>query len=190
MYFSQARYSLNDKRNQNAVIEEFDVAAQGLNNHLGETTNKIESIDGDETATCKQKVDQLDRIRIEFENMSVGELNAVKALVVPISSLVDGYDVKQLEDTVNSLERRQKEVSKRFERKLNALNKAVQNQDIVLQEIQNIRKWTREKNIMLNKPSLLGFEVDGSEKQLQNLKVCKLITSLAGDVSSLPLLSV
>jgi len=116
-------------------------------------------------------VDQLERIKTEFEDRSVDELEAIKAMVEPISSLVDGFDVKQLDDQVKSLERRQKEVSKRFERKLNALNKAVQNQDIVLQEVQDIRKWIREKNMMLNKSSLLGFEVHAAEKQLQNLKV-------------------
>lgn len=171
----QAHNALSDKQKQSATIDEFNAAVQSLNNYLGGTINKIELIDNDESLTCKQKVDQLDHIKVDFEEKSVDELNTIRIMVQPISNLVDSFDIKQLDDQVKSLERRQKEVSKRFERKLNMLNKAVENQGIIVQEVQDIQKWIHEKNSLLNKPSLLGFEVSDSEKQLQNLKVSKYI---------------
>lgn len=149
---------------------------QSLHNYLGEMVNKIDAVDNDETLTCKQKMNQLNRLNSDFEKKSIDKLDEIKTLAEEIASLVDDFDEKQLYDQIKLLERRQKDVAKRFERKLNTLNQAVLNQDIVLQEVQEMQNWIREKSAVLDDPPLLGFETHATEKQLQNLKVGRAVT--------------
>lgn len=47
----------------------------------------------------------------------------------------------------------------------------MKNYDIILQEIQETRKWVKEKLSIVNNLPLLGFEVSTAEKQLHNLRV-------------------
>ena len=141
---------------------------------MSETAGRIETVDGDETLSCKQKVEQLNAALSEFEVKSVDKLEAVRVTAAQVSPSVDHFDVKQLDDQIKLLDRRQKDVCKRFERKLSTLNKAMENQDVILQEALEIRKWIREKCTLLEKPPLLGFEVHASEKQIQNLKVSEV----------------
>lgn len=72
---------------------------------------------------------------------------------------------------MNSLERRHKDILKRFERKLNGLNSAAKSVDDILQDIQENRKWVANKMQMLASRPSLGFEVSAAEKQLHNLRV-------------------
>lgn len=69
------------------------------------------------------------------------------------------------------MQRRNKDVLKRLERKLNGLDSTAKAFDTITQEINDSRKWIKEKMTALQNPSLLGFELAATEKYLQSLKV-------------------
>lgn len=70
-----------------------------------------------------------------------------------------------------SANRRQKDITKRFGRKISSLETAAKNLDVILKEISENRNWLKEKLAIIQKPPLLGFEVSNVDKHVQFLKV-------------------
>ena len=92
--------TLNKKKIQNNIIEEFNRAIQNINNYFAEIVNNIEQTIDDETLTCKEKIRIFTTASDEFKNSCKEKLQQIAVLSDRIKSFIDSFDMKQTEDQV------------------------------------------------------------------------------------------
>ncbi|XP_064211053.1 muscle-specific protein 300 kDa isoform X18 [Tribolium castaneum] len=152
------------------ILDEYRQNVQVINNWFDNLVKRIDAIDRGSGLNCQQKQVAIEELKAEFEDQGPKRMNEVKRFASQVLEFVNNLDAQQVEEQMKSIERRNNDIGKRLQRKLQILDMTRKGIEDTRNEIEQARDWVKARLIELQKPPLLGFESRKAEDRLNSLK--------------------
>lgn len=130
----------------------------------------MEVLDKGSGLECVQKLAKIGEISQEFE-ANRPRIEQLKQKASAVIDQVSNLETQQVEEQLKAVERRHNDIHKRIQRKAQILEMTKKGVDTALQEIEQARKWAKDRIAEVQNPSPLGFDSKSAEDKLQSLKV-------------------
>lgn len=158
------------KRANQGAIEDYLNSINDAKKYFDGVVHRLEVMDGPCGMNCEQKLDDINSIKNEFEAKAPQLKEAIQAKGAKVSEIISNLDVQQVDDHLKAIQRRENDIKKRIERKIQLMNLTNKNIEKLQAEIDQTRFFLDDNTAKMETPFVLGYVPKPIEGHLQHLK--------------------
>ena len=158
------------KKANQAIIDQYLKYLNDSRAWFDGLANRLENLDVNSGSDCKKKLQEINAIKSDFETNTEKIKGQIKATGNKVYEVISNLDAQQVEDHLKSIQRRENDIKKRIERKIQILDLTNKNLGKIQEEIDQTRMYFEDNVEKLHKPFLLGYAPKPIEGHLQFLK--------------------
>lgn len=158
------------KRLNQGVIDDYLKSIADTKNYFDGVVQRLEVMDGPCGKNCEQKLNDVISIKDEFETKSPQLKENIQVKGAKVFEVISNLDAQQVDDHLKAVQRRENDVKKRIERKIQLMNLTNKNIEKLQAEIDQTKFFLDENIEKLGSPFVLGYVPKPIEGHLQHLK--------------------
>lgn len=161
---------IDRKTNNQEIINSYLNAVNNSKKYFDDISHQLELLDGPCGLSSEQKCDKAINLKNDFEVKVPLLKNDVQEKGVKVLEIISNLDAQQVDDYMKSLQRRENDLRKRMERKIQLLDLNKKNLEKLNSEIE-LTKFFFDDNIeKMSSPHKLGYKTKPIELYMQSLK--------------------
>lgn len=161
---------LERKRSNQGIIDGYLKAVNDTKNYFDGVVQRLEVMDGPCGKNCEQKLADINSIKSEFETKAPQLKEQIKNKGQTLLEVISNLDAQQADDHLKSVQRRENDIKKRIERKIQLMNLTNKNIEKLQGEIDQTKFFLDDNIEKLQTPATLGYVPKPIETHLQHLK--------------------
>lgn len=158
------------KQNNQGIIDLYLNSLNDARKWYDGLARRLENLDGSGKMDCKQKLNDINTIRRDFEDNCEKIKDKIKDAGVKVNDVISNLDAQQVDDHLKSIQRRENDIKKRIERKMQILDLTNKNLEKIKSEIDQTKHFFNDNLEKLQKPQPLGYASKPIEAHLQGSK--------------------
>lgn len=158
------------KRNNQDIIDDYIKAISESKGFFDSVVHRLEMLDGPCGMNCEQKLNETNSIKSEFELKASQLKEKIQSLGAKVFEMISNLDAQQVDDQLKSFQRRENDIKKRIDRKIQLLNLTNRNREKLQSEIDQARYFLDDNIEKMDKSFFLGYKPKPIESYLHHLK--------------------
>jgi nesprin-1 len=158
------------KRNNQGIIDDYLKSISDSKSFFDGLVHRLEVMDGPCGMNCEQKLNEINSIKSEFETKVPELKQQIQAKGAKVFEVISNLDAQQVDDHLKAFQRRENDVKKRIERKIQLLDLTNKNLDKLQAEIDQTKFFFDDNIEKMTTPFILGYIPKPIEGYLQYLK--------------------
>jgi len=158
------------KRNNQQFIDDYLNSVNNGKKFFDGLIQRLEIIDGPCGMNCEQKLNELNNIKNENETKTPELKEQIHEKATKVFEVISNLDAQQVDDHSKAFQRRENDIKKRIERKIQLLDMTNKNLDKLKAEIDQTKFFFDDNIEKLSTPFVLGYIVKPIEGYIQYLK--------------------
>lgn len=163
-------HQIERKRGNQQFIDDYLSAVNDAKKFFDGLIQRLEAIDGPCGMNCEQKLNELNNIKNENETKTPELKEQIQQKGTKVFEVISNLDAQQVDDHLKAFQRRENDIKKRIERKIQLLDMTNKNLDKLKTEIDQTKFFFDDNIEKLSTPFVLGYLVKPIEGYLQYLK--------------------
>lgn len=161
---------IENKRNNQRVIDDYLKSIADAKKHFDGTVHRLEVIDGPCGMNCEQKLNDLNSIKTEFETKAPQLKETIQSKGPKVFEVISNLDAQQVDDHLKAIQRRENDIKKKIERKIQLMNLNNKNIEKLQSEIDQTKFFLEDNIAKFDTQFVLGYIPKPIENYLQHLK--------------------
>lgn len=161
---------LERKRNNQAIIDDYLKSISDAKNYFDGVVHRLEVMDGPCGKNTEDKLNEVNSIKHEFDTKAPELKEHIQGKGVKVLEVISNLDAQQVDDHLKSIQRRENDIKKRIERKIQLMNLTNKNIEKLQSEIDATKFFLDENIEKLQNPVVLGYVPKPIETHIQSLK--------------------
>lgn len=158
------------KRNNQGVIDEYLKSINDSKAYFDGIVNRLEAMDGPCGKNCEEKLSEINSIKNEFEAKSPQLKEQIQSKGAKVFEIISNLDAQQVDDHLKAFQRRENDVKKRIERKIQLMDLTNKNLEKLQAEIDQTKFFFDDNIEKMANAFVLGFVPKPIEGHLLHLK--------------------
>lgn len=158
------------KRGNQAIIDDYLKSINDTKAYYDNVVNRLEVMDGPCGRNCEEKLADVNSIKNEFETKSPQMKEEIQVKGAKVFEVISNLDAQQVDDHMKGVQRRENDIKKRIERKIQLMNLTNKNIEKLQAEIDQTKFFLDENIEKLDSKAVLGYIPKPIEAHLQHLK--------------------
>ena len=158
------------KRNNQGIIDDYLKSISDTKSYFDGVVHRLEVIEGPCGKNCEQKLNDIDTIKKEFETKAPQLRDQIQGKSSNVFEVISNLDAQQVDDHLKAIQRRENDIKKKIERKIQLMNLTNKNIEKLQSEIDQTKFFLEDNILKLESLFVLGYISKPIEGYLQNLK--------------------
>lgn len=158
------------KHNNQAVIDDYLRAINESKAYFDGVVQRVDVVDGPCGLNCEQKLNDINSIKYEFETKTPLLKEQIQSKGSKVFDVISNLDAQQVDDHLKAFQRRENDIRKRIERKIQLMDLTHKNLEKLQSEIDQAKFFFDDNIEKMSSSNILGYVPKPIESHLQYLK--------------------
>lgn len=161
---------IENKRQNQGIIDNYLQSVNDTKSYFDGIVHRLETIDGPCALSCEQKLSEVDAIKNEFDGKSSQLKENIQNNGAKVLEVISNLDAQQVDDHMKAIQRRENDIKKKIERKIQLMNLTNKNIEKLQSEIDQTKFFLDDNILKMENSFVLGYVPKVIEGHLQHLK--------------------
>lgn len=161
---------IEQKRGNQDIIDSYLKSVNDSVAFFDGLINRLEVLDGPCGMNCEQKIQEINSIKNNFETGTAQLKENIQSNGQKVFEVISNLDAQQVDDHMKAFQRRENDMKKRIERKIQLIDLASKNLEKLQSEIDQTKFFFDDNIEKMANPFVLGYIPKPIEGRLQHLK--------------------
>lgn len=158
------------KRNNQGIIDDYLKAIADSKGYFDGIVHRLEAMDGTCGMNCEQKLSDINSIKNEFGTKAPELKTNIQSKGAKLFEVISNLDAQQVDDHLKAFQRRENDIKKRIERKIQLMDLTNKNLEKLQSEIDQTKFFFDDNIVKMANAFVLGFIPKPIEGHLQHQK--------------------
>lgn len=158
------------KRNNQGIIDEYLKSINESKTYFDGIVHRLEVIDGSCGMNCEQKLVEVNSIKTDFEKKAPQLKEQIQTKGAKVFEVISNLDAQQVDDHLKAFQRRENDIKKRIERKIQLMDLTNKSLEKLQSEVDQTKFFFDDNIEKMSSKSVLGYIPKPIEAHLQHLK--------------------
>lgn len=161
---------IEKKRQNQAIIDEYLQSVNHKKSYYDGIVQRLDTMDGPCALSCEQKLNEINTIKNEFDGKSAQLKDNIQKNGAKVLEVISNLDAQQVDDHMKAILRRENDIKKKIERKIQLMNLTNKNIEKLQGEIDQTKFFLDDNILKMGNSFVLGYVPKVIEGHLQHLK--------------------
>lgn len=158
------------KRRNQGIVDVYLGSVNKSKTFFDEMNQRLSSIDDASGQNCDQKLNAINEIKLEFEEKTPQLKEAIQSNGEKVFEVISNLDAQQVDDHMKAFMRRENDVRKKIERKIQLMDMTNKNLSKLRGDIEQTQFFFDDNIKKFTSPQALGYQPKPIEIYLQHLR--------------------